>query len=58
MNRERFYIFQNEDGTIYAHTADSNAAREYIQTAIAQGFRYWAKENGTAIVVTIANQGL
>ena len=55
MNREKFYIFQNENGTIYAHTTDSSAAWEYIQTAIAQGFRYWSKENGTATGVTIAN---
>lgn len=55
MNREQFYIFQNDAGTIYAHTADWIAAFEYLTEIIKDGFGYDCIENGTATIYTIIN---
>ena len=53
MNRDNFYIFQNENGEIYAHTTDTNAAYAYIDQAIKAGFIYRTEKNGVATIVTV-----
>lgn len=54
MNRDKFYIFQDETGRIYAYTADSKMAWEYIDKAITRGLRYRSEENGIATIYTIS----
>lgn len=53
MNRDDFYIFQDEAGRIYAYTADSKTAWEYIDKAIKLGLRYRREKNGIASICTI-----
>ena len=53
MNRDDFYIFQDEAGRIYAYTADSKTAWEYIDKAIKLGLRYRSEKNGIATICTI-----
>ncbi len=53
MNRDEFYIFQNENGVIYAYTTDSKAVWEYIEKAIKSGFQYRSEKSGIATIYTI-----
>lgn len=53
MNRNEFYIFQNEDGEIFAHATDSEVAFNYINTVISSGFKYREDVKGIAVIYTI-----
>ncbi|MCI8844545.1 MAG: hypothetical protein HFF08_10635 [Oscillospiraceae bacterium] len=56
MNRDDFYIFRDEAGRIYAYTADSETAWEYINKAIKRGLQYCSEKNGIATICTISSK--
>lgn len=53
MNRNNFYIFQNQEGKIYAYTDDFKQVCKYIDEAIEQGFKYVLDQKGIAAIYTI-----
>lgn len=53
MKGEDFYIFQNQEGVIYAYTDDSSQVWKYIDKAIEQGFKYTIEKNGIANIYTL-----
>lgn len=53
MKRDQINIFENENGEFYAYTDDLGEATNYIDRAIAAGYKYSVKVNGIATVYTI-----
>lgn len=57
MDGSEFYIFQNDNGEIFAHTTDASVAHDYIRFATGLGYTCLLAKHGIATIVTLANAG-